>query len=140
MITYRFDPGLEHAQAASQIERDLPDIATGATRRIAVQFRVTRPGTLCQTVEIAGSGGIRGSARHCLIATAQAGAGTSAPAGDGDANPAPGPINPQPSLSVVVQAPERRRVGQVAEFRIEATNTAALRIWRFIIQSLSQND
>jgi uncharacterized repeat protein (TIGR01451 family) len=123
VITNRFDPGLEHAQAASPIERDLPDLAPGATRRIAVQFRVTRPGTLCQTVEIAGAGEVRGSARHCLIATAQAGTGTPAPAGDGNANPAPGPINPQPSLSVVVHAPERRRVGQVAEFRIEATNT-----------------
>ena len=130
IITDRFDAGLEHAISASPIERDFPDIAPGTGKKIAVTFRVTQPGELCQNVTVAGAGGLVASGRSCLTAIA---AGEPTPA---DAPPVvtpstptqpstpPGPIGVgRPSIHVTKTGPTRRRVGETAEFTIEVTNT-----------------
>tara|TARA_Y100001933_G_scaffold263722_1_gene326354 strand:- start:4660 stop:7245 length:2586 start_codon:yes stop_codon:yes gene_type:complete len=57
IVKNTFDEGLNHAVAASPIERDLGTLEPGQTRNdISVTFRATRVGNLCQTVEVIGSG------------------------------------------------------------------------------------
>lgn len=81
LITNRFDVGLEHAMSASPIERDIEDLGPGAMKRIAVTFRLSRPGELCQTMEVVAKSGQQGAARACVTGLAPAGPGATAPPG-----------------------------------------------------------
>jgi uncharacterized repeat protein (TIGR01451 family) len=56
LVIDRFDPGLEHAVAASPIEHDVPDLEPGKAHRLAVSFQVTRSGVLSHTVELCAGG------------------------------------------------------------------------------------
>jgi len=56
LLIDRFDPGLEHAVAASPIEHDVPDLEPGKAHRLVLSFRVTRAGLLSHTVELTGGG------------------------------------------------------------------------------------
>lgn len=103
----QFDDGLQHAVATSPIERDLGTLAPGASERVAVTFRVTRPGQLCNTVEVRSAGGLRASQRACVNAS-----GTAIPGGAGD----------QPSISVRKTGPATRPVGEIASFTITVAN------------------
>lgn len=108
-----FDGGLQHAVATSPIERDLQDLAPGASARVAVKFRVTQPGQLCNEVEVRSAGGLTGRGRACVIATA-------------DGAPAANPGGSQPAISVRKTGPTTKNVGETAEFTITITNTGSL--------------
>jgi len=56
LLIDRFDPGLEHAVAATPIEHDVPDLEPGKAHRLVLSFRVTRAGLLSHTVELTGGG------------------------------------------------------------------------------------
>ncbi|HEV3137435.1 MAG TPA: hypothetical protein VGZ26_06015, partial [Pirellulales bacterium] len=131
LVTDRFDAGLQHAVAASPIERNLDDLPPGSMASFGVTLRVTQPGQLCQDVEVAGAGGLRATAHNCLIATAPA--IQPPPAQGGSTEPPPPQPNPAqppagsptvtaPLLSVKKTGPDRRRVGETAEFTIDVTN------------------
>jgi len=127
VIRDAFDVGLEHAASASPIERSLTDLAPGATRRIAVTFRVTRPGELCQNVEVRGQGGLQASTRACITVTQPP---IVPPATPPLIPPAGAPIVPKgeepaargPTISVRVTGPSLRKVGESAEFVIDVKN------------------
>ena len=102
LLVDRFDEGLEHASAARPIERDLDDLAPGQSRRIGVTLRATQTGRLCNRVEVRGEGDIRAQAEACIEA-----------------------VQPEqrPSLTVTKSGPTLQRVGDVAQFVIDVTNT-----------------
>lgn len=123
LITDRFDTGLEHAVSRSPIERDLPELAPGASQKVNVTFHVTRPGRLCQQVGVSGPG-IRVGTQKCLNVPPPAGAApppATPPAQPPAVPPATGATSPL--LSVRKTGPARRQVGETAEFTIVITNT-----------------
>ena len=69
LVTDRFDAGLEHARSQESIARDLVDLQPGAMAQLTVNFRVTQPGELCQSIDVTGAGGLNATTRHCLTAT-----------------------------------------------------------------------
>jgi uncharacterized repeat protein (TIGR01451 family) len=99
LIKDRFDDGLQHAQAASPIEKDLTDLAPGQSQRIGLNFRVTRPGNLCHDVEISGSPGIRVTGQGCVSVSGSTAPETAAP---NAFTPVPGstPAIPGPAAGV----------------------------------------
>lgn len=98
-----FDEGLKHAVAASPIERDLGTLGPGETRNdIQVTFQATRPGKLCQTVEILGVGAVETKQTICLIVDEQA---------------------VKAALQVEKRAPSTGRVGETVIFENLITNT-----------------
>ncbi|MEX2119289.1 MAG: DUF11 domain-containing protein [Pirellulales bacterium] len=106
VIVDRYPPGLRHAQRGNSIERVLGDLAPGASRSVAVTFRVAEAGRLCNRAEIHSPLGVLARAEACLTAERAA-----------QADP-----DEQPRLSVRKTGPDRRRVGETAEFLIEITN------------------
>ncbi len=89
VVRDRFDPGLQHAMAQGEIERDLADLPPGGSQRFAVTFRVIRPGSLCQAIEVTSAGGARAETRYCV--TAMVGGGVSPqPTSPPSLEPAPG--------------------------------------------------
>lgn len=122
LVSDRFDEGLEHAAATGLIERDLVDLPPGGQSRLAVSFHISRAGQLCQNVTVTAAGDARATTRSCITAVA-------APV---TAAPEPRPLEPSPDetparstakLSVTKKGPDRRKVGEVALFIIEVTNT-----------------
>jgi uncharacterized repeat protein (TIGR01451 family) len=146
VVSDRFDPGLEHAVATGgAIERDLQDeIPPRQSRQLAVTFQVVQSGQLCQDVTITADGGLRGEAHTCLTVPnrqAPAAAPPVAPPASPPANPpattppqlppatvppsTPNPpVTPQAAGKLTVQAtgPDRRKLGEVAQFVITLTN------------------
>lgn len=132
LIKDRFDPGLKHAEAESPIERDLPGtLAPGQSQRIGVAFRVTKTGSLCQTVEVSDRGGVLGSARACVNGI-ERGAVPAPPKAETKPGPTPQPKAaptpekppvPPAAVSVKVSGPAARTVGETAEFTIELINS-----------------
>ncbi len=114
LIKDHFDDGLEHAEAPSPIERDLGSLAAGATQRIEVTFRVTRPGRLCHTVEVTGPDGVGATSEACLTATEP----TAAPQ-----SPEVPPPTERPSVTVAVNGPKTGTVGGPVLFDIDVTNS-----------------
>ena len=104
-----FGIGLSHARADSPIERLIGDLAPGQSNQFAVTFTVTRPGTSCHTLEVRADGGHVSSTRACI-----AGRGL--------------PSEPQPAMTLRKRGPGSKRVGEVAEFQIELTNSGELPI------------
>lgn len=142
----RFDPGLQHASAASPIERSLEDLLPGQSRQVTVPLRVIAPGQQCNTIEVVGQLGERGSGQKCLMALPAGGAnvppvGPVPPGGPGGAVPPGGtsppqgqppagqpPANPvvKPTLTIKKTGPARRQVGDVADFTIDISNTGTV--------------
>jgi uncharacterized repeat protein (TIGR01451 family) len=131
LVTDRFDSGLQHAVAASPIEKNLDDLPPGSMASFGVTLRVTQPGQLCQDIEVTGAGGVRATARHCLAARPpafQPPAAQTEPTQPPVAQPIPAqpptesPAVTAPALSVKKTGPDRRRVGEMAEFTIDVTN------------------
>ena len=130
MIKDHFDPGLEHAQAASPIERDLGSalapgrLEAGRSQEIGVVLRVTKAGRLCNSVEVIGGGQVQATASACVTAVEPAG-------------PRPTPYRPQPepqlqpgprltgrgSMSVEMTGPNVCTVGEKDQFVVRVTNT-----------------
>jgi uncharacterized repeat protein (TIGR01451 family) len=106
VVTDSFDSGLKHVVAKSPIERDIGDLAPGASNRIPINFQVVAAGQSCHRVEVVGRGGVRAKAGTCITAT----------------QPEP-KEQPQPAVEVAKRGPRNRRVGEMAEFVIEVKNT-----------------
>ena len=117
----RFDPGLEHKDhiGKNAIQRELEELAAGQSKRIGVTLRATKPGRLCNSVEISGPGIATASAQACVAVSAP-----TAEAGPPGEYPSPG-VETKPSLTVKITSPEKRVVGEMARFTIELTNTGA---------------
>jgi uncharacterized repeat protein (TIGR01451 family) len=134
LIKDRFDAGLKHAEAESPIERDLAvRLAPGQSERIGVAFRVVQPGPQCQTVEIRDRSGVLATARACVTGV-ESGQPAAKPAPS--EKPSPGPVpGPTPGASkppaapatvtLKVNGPTARTVGETAEFAMEVTNTGS---------------
>ena len=116
VIKDRFDPGLEHAEAPSPIERELGmELAPGQSQEIGVVLRVTRAGRLCNTAEVIGDGQIQATASACVTAVEARG-------------PEPEPeLRPTPtrliSMSVKMTGPQVGTVGEKVVLSIEVVNT-----------------
>jgi len=115
VIKDRFDPGLEHAEAASPIERELDmELAPGQSQEIGVVLRVTRAGRLCNTVEVIGDGQVQATASACVTAVE-----------------ARQPEQPEPevrptrlmSMSVKMTGPQVATVGEKVVLSVEVANT-----------------
>ncbi len=116
VVVDRFDDGLEHAKLRSPIERPIDPLKPRDSLPIKVSLRVTKPGELCNVLEIVGEGGLKVSARACVTAVAAA-AGAGSPADAGQR-----PLE-KPTIAVKKTGPTRVGVGQEAEFLITVTNT-----------------
>ncbi len=130
LVKARFDPGLEHAVAASPIERDLGRVLQpGETHRIGVEFRVVRVGRHCTTIELLSDNVVLASAQGCVTAEAQTPGPT--PPTTPEVPPPTGPPPPQvpravtPKVTVRVLAPASAQVGEMVEFVIELSNAGA---------------
>jgi uncharacterized repeat protein (TIGR01451 family) len=132
-VVDRFDAGFQHQVAASPLERDLGDIATGQTANFAITLRVVQPGQWCNTVEVVNASGALGGARACLTATPLAPGQPAPPAappspsqpptGQPTAPPAAG----QAAITVEKTGPTTpQNVGDVADFKIHVTNTGPI--------------
>ena len=104
IVTDKFDAGFEHSQSASPLERPLGELGPGETRDLAITFTVTQPGVLCHGLEITADGSQTATAWACLTATEPA-------------------RRAEPAMSVRKTGPDSRKVGEVAQFDIEVTNT-----------------
>ncbi len=117
LIKDRFGEGLEHAEAASPIERDLGTLAPGESQRVDVTFRATRAGRLCHTVEVIGADGVRATAQGCVMVVGAA--------------PAEPQLQPpletarRPTVSIRKTGPPSASVGGTAQFTIDITNTGS---------------
>ncbi len=113
----RFDPGLVHKEniGKNAIQRELEELAPGQSKRIGVTLQATRPGRLCNSVEISGPGIATASAQACVTVSAGAAAPEAGPPG----------VETKPSLTVKITGPEKHVVGEMARFTIELTNTGA---------------
>ena len=129
-IKDQLDFGLEHPAANQQNtieQRDLIDLAAGASQRINVTVRVTKPGRLCHTVEVSGKDIATASQQVCVMATAGAaapGPGTpgTVPSFGGIEPTKPEPSATAPSLAVKMTGPKQLVVGETARFFIEINN------------------
>ena len=130
-IRDKLDSGLEHPLADEQNaidNRDLGDLAPGASQRINVTFRVTKPGRLCHTVEVTGDGIAPAIAEGCVT-----GIGNGVAPGEGppsDIPPFGGDTTPRPDWTVPTfkvekTGPRQLSVGETARFVIVVTNTGS---------------
>ncbi|HLA83974.1 MAG TPA: hypothetical protein VJL29_04195, partial [Thermoguttaceae bacterium] len=117
LIKDRFDEGLQYAGPPSPIEKELEEIPPGQDRRVGVEFRVTRPGSLRHAVEVTGDGGASAAAEVYLNA-----APSPNPPAAGNPPPAAPPVG-RPAITVEKTGPVEADVGQTAEFRIVVRNT-----------------
>jgi len=130
LLKDRFDPGLEHAQAESPIEKDLGVVlAPGGSQQVGVVLRVTKAGRLCNTVEVIGDGQVLATATACVDAV-EAARPQPQPEPQPQVRPQPQPkLPPQPgptalvSMSVAMTGPEVATVGEDVLFTIEVANT-----------------
>ena len=103
IVKNTFDDGLKHAVAASPIERDLGTLGPGQTRDdISVTFQVTRPGKLCQTVEVLSRGAIASKQSICLTVEQQ---------------------KLQPAMKIEKRGPTTAKVGETIIFESLIINT-----------------
>lgn len=121
VLVDRFDPGLQHSVVpTSPIERDLGTLQPGQTVRVNIDFRLLRAGRWCHTVEVRGQEGTKGSAQACIDAREPAGG---VPLPSTPSTQTPPATGGAPRLTVTKTGPAQRRVGEVAEFNIDITNT-----------------
>lgn len=132
-----FDDGLEYSQTSpmqrSPITRPVNDLAPGRSASLAVTFRVTRPGQLCQQVEATAAGGVHASTKVCVTAVAAAGnpgPATATPSlGGPTITPPPGtpavtrpPSMPPVPPEIRVSGPTTSTVGKPVVFAAEIAN------------------
>ena len=114
-IKVRLDPGLEHdsTNAETAMERKLEKLSAGETQRFGVAVRVTKPGRLCQTVDVTAPNMTPANGQACITAIA----GAAAP-------PTGAPATP---LSVTMTGPPKPvAVGQTATFTFDVKNTGSV--------------
>ena len=78
--------------------------APGQWRKISLTFKVSKPGRLCQTIDLTGGGGLRQSTSACVQAVAAAGTAKAA-------------------ATVKLSGPPQAQIGQNAQFDAEIRNT-----------------
>ncbi len=106
-VVDRFDAGLQHATSASPIERNLESIPPGGSQRVVIPLRPTRPGQLCNTLEVHdAAGNVLANAQACVAAVAP-----TAPVA-------------RPTITARKTGPAQVVAGQVADFVIEITNSS----------------
>ena len=98
-----YGEGLEHQQK-SPITRALNDLAPGQSEKVAVTFRVTRPGHLCHHVEATTAQGSRIAEESC-VAAGPAPSSPAPPASPPAAPPSPPAVPPSPPATTVVPPP-----------------------------------
>ncbi len=124
VVNDRFDAGLQHAASASPMEHSLANLQPGASASLDVTFRVMQAGQSCQDITVTADGGLRGTTRNCITASAPLEpAQPVAPPVEARPSTAPPPGGPA-QLTVRKTGPDRRRVGDKALFTIEVTNTS----------------
>jgi uncharacterized repeat protein (TIGR01451 family) len=125
VIKDRLGQGFEHSAVNQQnaIERVLGDLAAGASQRITVTLRVTKPGQLCHTVEVSGPNITMATKQACLTAVAGSGTPGAAPPFGGGEQPKPSVV--APTFSVKKTGPSQLKVGETARFTIDVTNTGS---------------
>lgn len=73
VLVDRFEDGLKHADSVSPIEnKSLGTLAPGESRKVNVRLRAMQPGRWCNTMELTGDNGNRGSAQACVTVVAAA--------------------------------------------------------------------
>jgi uncharacterized repeat protein (TIGR01451 family) len=139
-ITTNFEEGLEALDGRGPLEKDLADLQPGETSPpLIITFRVTRPGRLCQNVEVRSNNVVIGTGNACVNAQLQStiprvdddDRGVTDPSSRNRADrpvvPVPGGVS-GPQLTARKTGPVRKRVGETAEFTIEVTNTGGVRL------------
>ena len=118
VLVDRFDTGLRHeAAGAGPIEnRDLGTLNPGETRNVNIRLRGVQPGRWCNTIELSGDSGIRGSAQACVTVVAAAVPPVAAPV------PPAAPAAGLPVLVVRKSGPQRANTGDTVLFTIEVEN------------------
>lgn len=114
LIWAAFDAGLEHAVAASPIERPLEDLPPGQSRTIELKFRTVQAGRQCTRVEVTADGAMRATANACV-------------------NVGPGAGGGNPRVEIRKTGPPMKEVGQDAEFAIEVRNTGDVGLTNLVI-------
>jgi hypothetical protein len=66
VLVDRFDDGLVHAAGQNPIQKGLEPLSPHETRRMAITFRVVKPGRLCNLIELSGDGGVSDLAQACV--------------------------------------------------------------------------
>lgn len=126
VIVDRYDAGFEHVTRANPIERNLADLAPGASTTIAVELRALQPGQVCNRIEVNGTGGLTASTQACVNVAGTPGTAPPPIVVPGDEPP---PSTPSPAQIKVEKAgPDLRTIGGVAEFTIRITNTGTVRV------------
>ncbi len=146
VLTDRYDDGFVHAAATNPIQRELGTLPPNQSQKIAITFKVVKPGRLCHTIEMTGAGGLHESTQACVQADAlpvvapPAAPPVSPPVAPPivppvvpPAAPPTGPASPpivvppaKPAATVKITGPQSATVGQTATFVIEATNTGSV--------------
>lgn len=120
-----FDAGLEH-EKPSPIGVKLGDMAAGETRRFSVTFRVTRPGRLCQQIEVQAADGGRKALPYCVTAEqspeATGPAFTAPPAGNTNTTPPPIASGVPPLEIHVTSRAATATVGELVVFTANIRN------------------
>ncbi len=139
LIKDTFDQGLKHELATSPIEKDLGDLAPGASERIEINFRVTQPGQLCHQIEVTGDLGIHATSQGCVEVSGFAPIESSAPAAA-----VPQPERPQPfaapaKIKVTCQAnrPSESPSGPVGE-KIQSCAVGEKVVFTMIVDNVGE--
>lgn len=107
VLVARGTPALRHETGETTLERTLPEIAAGASQRLAITYTAARQGRACVTFELFQGQTTVASDQVCVqVQPAQA-----------------APAAGQPRLSVRKTGPQRARVGEIASFVVEVANT-----------------
>jgi uncharacterized repeat protein (TIGR01451 family) len=106
VLVARGTPALRHETGEQTLERSLPEIAPGATQRLAITYTAVLPGRSCVSFELFQGQAVVASDQVCVQVTQP----QAAPAGE-------------PRLTVRKTGPQRARVGETASFVVEITNT-----------------
>lgn len=104
VLSDRFDPGLQHSEGESPIERPLGPLDPGQSHQIGLNFQVISPGRHCHTLEATASGTKPARTSACVTAQVQ---------------PQVRPGN----LTVQKTGPERAVVGERVNFLVTLRNT-----------------
>ncbi|NLE37994.1 MAG: DUF11 domain-containing protein [Pirellulaceae bacterium] len=122
LLKDRFDVGLVFPGETSPIEKPLADLPPGLAHRVKATFRVTRPGTLSQDVELIGDQGIRVKQRASVEVVPAALPPATPPATLPGTPSGATPLRGQPRIKVEKVGPTTAMVGQKAQFAILVTN------------------
>ena len=124
IVTIHFDEGLEQTEGAtSPIRRSLGPLPAGQTNGVSIRYRVVRPGTLKQRVDITTPDGASVSLESALQATEAPPSPQPTPTGPPPRRPLPAGASP---LVLTIQGDTQRHVGETAQYTITARNDGTM--------------